>query len=1584
MSRVCALRLLLIAIVLTAILAATASANTVAVRFFSNGELILAQRSVADGVPIPQAAVQALVAGPTQLERTSGITSRIPSGVSVTGMTVAGGVAEIDLSEDILIGLDESTLQDIFDQFRTTLGDYSCVSSIKLTCKGNLLSSYLQQAPEVGVAAAPSMRAQAVTSGVGLSGRKICLGPSHGREWVGWWGWQRSDPCGFGEAVLEDTNSIRLVQFLKAYLTQDGATVECPRQLDESDCCNSDTGLPWWKMCAETWLHHAGAPSSVWASYSGNTGADTAVDRSSDDIRARPLWADYTGSDIYIACHTNAGGGGTANGTETYRDTAMEHSAYVTNSLNLATAVQNNVVAAIRDMYDSGWASRGVKDSAGGFGEIRIPNRPACLIELAFHDNCSRDALYLTDDFFRSVAEWGLYSGICAYFGNTPTWDKYSCEYVSDTIPATMTPGQTYNVSVTLRNRGVCWFTSNGFRLGAVGDSDPFASFTRVDISGEVKPTETYTFNYTLTAPSTTGVYTTGWRMVRDGYAWFGPTVTKQIAVGTGVVDPPEQTGSVINSYTYDWTSNPTSFTNTWATASNEWYIYDHLTDCSNRGYKAYWNPGFTWNGRGQVHYDFYVGSHGTSRVQIHSRNTSGADGGWSTWLEECPVSGMQNILDAAQTNLSNFNGCYVNADESVGKTVGSCNANCGSRITSIGSVHEYGARWQYIDDWTCLGGYGSSSVSDTANRDFAFGESGLYLYPAVDSTHGDVITSGLGFSGKTPGRVTTGDCNNANSLNFKGNASAYGGDNMDAYGFAWVYAPSGAGPKFDIGSDDGNRVWVNGNLINDSNSSRGLTRDQDVTGSISLGAGWNRVLFKVHSGTGAFEGTISLRNGSDNRWNEPSVRVFDLGGYLSYGLGYEQDAWYPHLDVSNFDGMSNPSAAAQVYTNDTTVTAGGTAAQGGPVPLWKVMHFEWGYGLSGDTNYTDVTSSGASWSHTQAGVTGHRRFHFFGVSKSGRTSFQSGSNSGKTGGWNWADGGPGNYMDVFVDNVAPLAPSLAGAVSGGPNEVSLTWALPLDQGVNVAAGATESADMTSGGTNHYRRGDVGVCVRRNGSTTAYDWGNGVAASDAGLDSNTQYTYDIAARDNTSGTRGAWHNVTDYVGATSVWTLAEAPAGGVNISLPASGTYRSNQWPGVTSTAFGFGNHKVTKFKYKWSANAADSISEGEGTDWSAGALSALPETSGTYYLYVRSYNQAGVGNGAAQFGPYEIEYDVTAPTVDSVTSPAYSNESPISVTYAATDTESGVKQVTLWTKKGESGSWAATSSVSSSATGSFSYSVSEDGTYYFGIVAEDNAGNKSADPTGAGSANTVFDTTAPTVQVSLTAESTGATGDFLQGALTTEATPDDAGGSGVAKVEMKLDDGDYSEVIPAEGKYSDEKSISSSWANGPHSITVKATDNAENSVEVEKDFTVNKNKVSGQIALGGLALAPVTREVTFILNGGVTRKVSLCFVKGVAAYAFTDVDGVNAISAKTAWHLRKKMSGFSPYDGQTTANFTGSFALPGGDLNGDNQVNTVDYSMLRNAWGTGAIGDINGDGVCDNTDYLILKANWYTKGDSQ
>ncbi len=582
-----------------ALLATSACAGTVAVRFFSGGQLIVVDRAVPDAVPPAEAAVRALVTGPFIEEIAMGVSTRIPAGVKIVKMSIAGSTATIDLSTEVLVGLDEAGLGEIFDQFRSTLGDYPSILTVKLTCQGKVLSSYLPGAPVVGEPAKPLVKGNAV----GLSGKKICVGASHGRFWNGsGWYWQRSDPCGLGEAVLEDTNSVRLVQFLKQYLEQDGAVFTSVRELNESAGTHSGTGLPWWKLCSQTWLHNIGAPCSVWASSSGNCGADTAVNRNGDDIRCRPLYADYVGSDIYIAHHTNAGGG---TGTETFYDANMEKPAHVTNSNNLATAVQNSVISTIRNTFpgEGGWANRGVKNSAGGFGEIRIPNRPAILIELGFHDHCTRDGVYLTDDFFRSLCEWAIYSGVCSYFGNTPTWAKYSGELVSDTIPTTMLAGNSYNVSITLRNRGVCWMNTYGFKLGAVGDSDPFAA-TRQTISGTVRPGNTYTFNFTMTAPATAGTYTTDWRMLREGYEWFGPTLTKTVTVTSQNDNEPPTT--------------PTNLRSTGATSSSISLAWNASTDnIGVAGYRVYRNGTQVGTATGTTYTDTGLANNTTYTYQV-------------------------------------------------------------------------------------------------------------------------------------------------------------------------------------------------------------------------------------------------------------------------------------------------------------------------------------------------------------------------------------------------------------------------------------------------------------------------------------------------------------------------------------------------------------------------------------------------------------------------------------------------------------------------------------------------------------------------------------------------------------------------------------------------------------------------------------------------------------------------------------------------------------------------------------------------------------------------------------------------------
>jgi hypothetical protein len=123
-----------------------------------------------------------------------------------------------------------------------------------------------------------------------------------------------------------------------------------------------------------------------------------------------------------------------------------------------------------------------------------------------------------------------------------------------------------------------------------------------------------------------------------------------------------------------------------------------------------------------------------------------------------------------------------------------------------------------------------------------------------------------------------------------------------------------------------------------------------------------------------------------------------------------------------------------------------------------------------------------------------------------------------------------------------------------------------------------------------------------------------------------------------------------------------------------------------------------------------------------------------------------------------------------------------------------------------------------------------------------------------------------------------------------------------------------------------------------------------------------------------GTALTSWTKNVVFT---GTTGTVPLEAVPS----------GTAAISAKTAWNLRSKVAATFTPEGVEIGGvaLTGTDKLPGGDITGDNVVNTLDYSMLRYHWLTDhAVANINGDAIVNLADYGLLKGNFYTTGDPQ
>ena len=836
---------------------------------------------------------------------------------------------------------------------------------------------------------------------------------------------------------------------------------------------------------------------------------------------------------------------------------------------------------------------------------------------------------------------------------------------VSSSVPISVTTGQTFTATITMNNSGSTVWTNTGanpYRLGSQNPSNNTTwGFSRVNLaSSPINLGQNAAFTLNATAPMTGGTYAFSWRMLQESTNWFGDTFTVMINV---VVPGP---GTNFGNYTLD-TGNvdPSSYVGSWS-ANSECSLTVHYTflgdtNCSQFAREAKWFPGITaaqYSGRGWLQMDaFQGGTFAAANAFYHLRDSNDNDLWKSPAVNQCSFHCQWTTVYSSNLTVSGtgiLGGAHLFTTDS--GTTSTC-GSCGHATVEASQVHLFGARWSYINDWTCLGGYSSASITDTSNR--SFNETNLYLYPALDTTHGNVISATMGLNGQTPGRVTTGDCNNANTLDFKTNAAAFGGgDNMDSYGFAWVFAPAGGAQQIVIGSDDGNRLWVNGSLKNSTNAARGLTRDQDRTGAVTFSPGWNRVLFKIHNFSGPFQGTVSLRNGTNVNLNA-SVNSYDLGGYFSYGLAYEQDAWYPQIVVNNVYGLSSPTNGSIAYGNNTTVSASGASSGQGPVPYWRTMQYQWGNFLgNADSDYADVsgTPTSQNWSNVTTGVTGHRRFHFFALSQSGRTSFQ---NSGAVGGSTFQDAGNfARYYDVYVDNVPPQTPAFSSATAAGTTQINLAWTVPLDQGVNVDPGNSESAGGAGNqdSQNWYRVGDVGVQVYRNDSVISA-WGNGTAMSDTGLAANTPYTYTIEARDNNTAARGAWNNSTGPQGTNIAWTLSVPPDAGSVTPDQASVVYGN----GFTWTAVnGFGPAKVQYYRYAWDTSAAHTWTESE-TQWSSGTLATTPTSAGTWYLHVKGYNGADVANGT-------FDYAVTV-TAGSSTSLIVSSQNPSTETSNVTFT---------------------------------------------------------------------------------------------------------------------------------------------------------------------------------------------------------------------------------------------------------------------------------------------------------------------------
>ncbi|MBP5738947.1 MAG: N-acetylmuramoyl-L-alanine amidase, partial [Abditibacteriota bacterium] len=434
--------------------------------------------------PTPADMVKSILRGPNGDEMEDGIFSAVPANWVLDSVTENGAFIDINMKPVPKGTLYETgEIEDIWVQFDKTLR-YRFGLTPRLFIDGNPIDDYEVPVPDFSCDKPfipKNERMRTAASGP-LSGKLIAVRGGHGWCYLtsqSRWATERGENCSQYISV-EDFHTQELALILITYLEQEGASIVHCREPnhDRGNCQYS--GKPWWQMSPIAYMADAGYPSNL---YGGSAYADMSNSR-----YAASNLANYRGADMYLSIHTNALGGDCYSNCGTGLEAFWSSNNSSSGSQRIAQLALDNCLSMIRNNYDSSFACRrGCQAIDANYAETRRATMPSTLFEFAFHDNCAKDAQYLADNFFRTLGMWGVAQAVYQYYGITPRWGAYSAEYVGNSIPDQVAPGETRSVTVTFKNHGLCWQGGRGFKLGSPGDNDPFAA-ARQALPAEIMP----------------------------------------------------------------------------------------------------------------------------------------------------------------------------------------------------------------------------------------------------------------------------------------------------------------------------------------------------------------------------------------------------------------------------------------------------------------------------------------------------------------------------------------------------------------------------------------------------------------------------------------------------------------------------------------------------------------------------------------------------------------------------------------------------------------------------------------------------------------------------------------------------------------------------------------------------------------------------------------------------------------------------------------------------------------------------------------------------------------------------------------
>ena len=174
-----------------------------------------------------------------------------------------------------------------------------------------------------------------------------------------------------------------------------------------------------------------------------------------------------------------------------------------------------------------------------GFNRVSLPGEVAPGASFTFNFTLTAPLTPGAFDFQmqmvrEGVGLFGQASSNAAITITAPPRRGNAAAFVSQTVPAQMTPGSVGVAAITLRNTGTnAWSEADHYRLGSINPLDNSTwGGPRVLLTNTVPPGELYTFTFAILAPAIGGSYDFQWMMVQEGLERFAePTPNVVISV---------------------------------------------------------------------------------------------------------------------------------------------------------------------------------------------------------------------------------------------------------------------------------------------------------------------------------------------------------------------------------------------------------------------------------------------------------------------------------------------------------------------------------------------------------------------------------------------------------------------------------------------------------------------------------------------------------------------------------------------------------------------------------------------------------------------------------------------------------------------------------------------------------------------------------------------------------------------------------------------------------------------------------------------------------------------------------------------